>query len=124
MKPKLITLIPILFLISACSSIIHGNNDTIHLNSLEPGTTLYVNNNPRGKDNAMAEVKRGETHKLKASKKGCKDVSLETTEKFDPTTLLGILIDFGIISIPVDLVSGAAWKTEPKTYTLTPICGG
>jgi hypothetical protein len=49
-------------------------------------------------------------------------VSTETTEVFDATSLLGVLLDAGIISIPTDLISGAAWKVDQTTYTVTPIC--
>lgn len=119
---KLFLSISTLMTTSACSTIIHGSHDTLHVNALEEGTTIYIDGSPRGKNSAMAEVKRGKTHVIRATKKGCSDVSIETTEKFYPTTLLGILLDFGIISIPVDLISGAAWKAAPKTYTITPIC--
>jgi hypothetical protein len=59
---------------------------------------------------------------LRAEKEGCESTTSTTTESFDPTSLLGIFIDFGLISIPVDMISGAAWKIEPTTYTLTPVC--
>jgi hypothetical protein len=59
---------------------------------------------------------------VKVGKKGCKDTVSPVSNTFDATSLLGILIDFGLISIPVDLISGAAWKFNPKMYTVTPIC--
>jgi hypothetical protein len=108
--------------LTSCANIIHGTSDQITLNSLEKDTTIYVDGTPRGRDNATVDVKRGNKHTIRATKKGCQDISAETVEKFDATSLLGILIDFGIITIPIDLISGAAWKTEPTTYTISPIC--
>ena len=107
---------------TGCASIMRGTSDTITITSLEEGTVIYVDDIPRGKNQAMAEVSRGEEHTIKATKEGCQTMVLQTGKKFDMTSLLGILIDWEIITIPVDLVSGAAWKTHPKIYTLTPIC--
>lgn len=119
---KRITILIAIFALSGCASIIKGNNDNVHVNSLEKGTTLFVDGAPRGMDSAMVNVKKGKPHALRAEKEGCLPVTGETGESFDGTSLLGILLDLGIISIPVDLISGAAWKIEPTTYTLTPIC--
>lgn len=119
----------VLLLISAsamlstgCASIIRGTSDTITITSLEEGTVIYVDDIPRGKNQAMAEVARGKTHTIKATKDGCQAIVIETGKKFDMTSLLGILLDYGIFSIPIDLISGAAWKTYPTIYTVTPIC--
>lgn len=66
-------------------------------------------------------MKKGNPHTIKVTKKGCQDI-IQTGESFDATSLLGILIGFGIITIPIDLISGAAWQTNPTIYTVTPIC--
>src|SRR5689334_18520420 len=119
---KLSALLLIGLLGSGCSSIIKGNSDTITVNSLEHGTMLYVDGAPRGVDNAVVSVKKGKPHAIRAEKEGCLAVNTETTEAFDATSLLGVFLDFGIISIPTDLISGAAWKVDQTTYTVTPIC--
>lgn len=108
--------------LTGCASVIKGSSDTLTVNSLEKGTTIYVNGAARGVDTAAVSVKKGKPHTIRVEKEGCQPVTAETTESFDPTSLLGILIDFGLITIPIDLMSGAAWKVEPTTYTLTPIC--
>jgi len=121
MVKRFIAVVVVLAL-GACASIIHGTSDQITVNSLEKNTTIYIDGLPRGKDLASADIKRGNTHALRAVKEGCQDNNAQTVEKFDTTSLLGILIDLGIISIPIDLMSGAAWKAEPRIYTVTPIC--
>lgn len=108
--------------LTGCASVIKGSSETITVNSLEKGTTVYVDGAARGLDNASVNVKKGKPHSLRVEKEGCQAVTGDTTESFDPTSLLGILLDFGLITIPIDLISGAAWKVEPTTYTLTPIC--
>lgn len=107
---------------SGCASIIKGNSDRITVNSLEKDAVIWVDGAPRGRDAVTVDVKKGNPIALKATKPGCQDVSVQTTETFDATSLLGILIDFGIFSIPIDMISGAAWKHSPTTYTVSPIC--
>ncbi|WP_190274820.1 PEGA domain-containing protein [Leptothrix cholodnii] len=121
MKLKFLALACVVAL-GGCSSIIKGTSETISVNSIEKGTTIYVDGAARGLDSASVSVKKGKPHSIRAEKDGCQAVTADTTETFDPTSLLGILLDFGIFSIPIDLMSGAAWKVEPTTYTVTPIC--
>jgi hypothetical protein len=120
MKITALLLSPLL--LSGCAGILHGTSDTLSVNSMEDNTIIYVDGTPRGRDTATAQLKRGDDHKITASKEGCRDVSMETTDSFDPASLLGIFWDFGILSIPIDLVSGAAWKTDQAIVTLSPIC--
>jgi hypothetical protein len=108
-------------LCSGCATMIHGTYDNVTVHSLETGTRIYVDGELRGTDWASARVERGKAHTITAEKDGFQSVSIQTTKSFDATSLLGILIDFGLISIPVDLISGAAWKTDPQLYTVTPI---
>lgn len=118
---KLTFLLLVLTLAPSCASIINGNHDTITVNSLEKGTTIFVDNVARGTDSIACEVKRGHPHTIRVEKDGFQSTSIETDESFDATSLLGILIDFGIISIPIDMISGSAWKTDPRMYTVTPL---
>jgi len=60
-----------IFAISACASIINGTSEQITVNSLEKNTTIYIDDVPRGKDIAAADIKRGNTHALRAVKEGC-----------------------------------------------------
>ena len=110
------------FSFSGCASMINGTSDTINITSMTPNAELYVDGNPAGKGTAIVTVKRGKPHFILAKKPGCQDTTIQTGEKFDATSLLGILIDFGIITIPLDMLIGGAWKTEPKTYMVSPMC--
>ncbi|MRI34844.1 hypothetical protein EOPP23_17850 [Endozoicomonas sp. OPT23] len=108
--------------LTGCATTIKGTQDTVTINSLEKGTLIYVDGVKRGYDDAIAQVKRGKVHTIKVTKDGCEDLIIETGETFDSTSLLGIFIDFGLITIPVDMISGAAWKTSPTIYTVSPLC--
>ena len=110
------------FGLSGCASIFSGNSDEIAINSLEKDSVIYVNGRARGKDTAYVQVERGKEHTIVAKKEGCLDTTTETGWSFDPRSLLGIFIDFGIISIPVDFAIGGAMATDPTTYTISPVC--
>jgi hypothetical protein len=108
--------------LSGCASIFSGNSDEISVNSLEDDSIIYVNGTPRGKDSVLVQVDRGQKHSIVAKKEGCQDSMAETGRSFDARSLLGVFIDFGIISIPVDFAIGGAMATDPTAYTVTPAC--
>src|SRR6266849_1110336 len=109
---------------SSCAYLFHGTSDQINIYSGDPQARLYLNDQLIGVGNATATVDRDVHYMLTAKVKGCTDQTLTTGDKFDPTSLLGIFIDLGLVSILViDMAaSGAAWKTYPLSYTVTPIC--
>jgi len=111
----------LVFSSASCASIFSGGRDTITVNSMEPGTNIFVDGALRGKDNASVDVKRGNKHVIRVEKEGFQTITAETGESLDGLMFLGIFIDFGIISIPIDLISGAAWKADPTMYTVTPL---
>jgi hypothetical protein len=107
-----------------CAWMFHGTSDEIHIQSLDPKAELYVNDQPVGIGYATTTVERDKTATIEARAPGCETRTEQTGSKFDGISLLGLLIDLGIISIlVVDMgATGAAWKTYPLTYTVTPIC--
>lgn len=119
MKARYAILLPLIF--SSCASIFSGGRDTITINSIEPGTKIFVDGAFQGENSVSVDVKRGKKHVIRVEKEGCQTVSEQTGEALDGSMFLGILIDWGIITIPVDLISGSAWKTEPTEYTVTPL---
>ena len=76
------------------------------------------------KNQAVYTFKKKENYVIKAEKQGCKTTAITPQKSFDPTTLLGLLIDWGIISILV--VDGAAtgsWQKFAQTsYVVDPDC--
>jgi hypothetical protein len=82
-KRFLLSLVLVVVL-AGCATVIRGTQDVIYVNSLETGTRISVDDTPRGKDTAMAQVKRGQPHTIRASKPGCEDV---TTAPATPSTL-------------------------------------
>jgi len=124
---KTALLVIVSFLISGCASMFHGTNETIYVRSEEPDTVFFANNRQLGKGTSAVTTipkKSLKTTVLRAEKKNCysKSSPIETT--FDATSLLGLFIDYGIISILlVDWAStGAVNQASQTDYILTPEC--
>lgn len=120
--PSIYIIISAAATLSGCASILSGTEDRITINSMTSDTIILVDSIPRGTNSAEVTVDRGSKHIITASKKGCADTSVTTGQGFDHKSLLGIFIDFGLITIPADFFTGAAWKTHPSSYTITPEC--
>lgn len=90
------------------------------------GSKLYYNNEEIGTDTASVQISKKNLKNavLVAKKPGCSDAQTFIPTKFDASSLLGILLDFGIISIlVVDLgVTGAINEAERTTFLLNPTC--
>ena len=110
-------------LMSGCASMFSGNSDEININSVNPNTLVYVNDKLIGRGNVTTTVARGEKHEIRAAAEGCESTVQTTGLGFDATSLLGCLIDFCIISVPMDLAIGGAQKVSPRSYSVQPICG-
>jgi hypothetical protein len=127
-KMKTVSMIVIVaFISSDCASMFHGTKDTIYLRSDEPDTHYYCNDRDLGKGStAFVTIRKADlsSSTLRAEKPGCTTKTTKIDTKFDATCLLGILIDWGIVSILiVDWGSTGAVKRAAQTeYVLTPDC--
>jgi hypothetical protein len=109
--------------LSGCAYMFHGNTDQITIQSADSDAQLYLNNVLIGKGSAAATVHRNQKQTIAAKRQGCTDHMVETGDRFDGISLLGLLLDFGIISmLIVDNGTGAMWKTDPLIYHVNPIC--
>ena len=99
---------------SGCAYMFHGNTDQITIQSADSDAALYLNNVLIGKGSASATVPRNKKQTITAKKSGCTDHVVETGDRFDGISLLGLFLDLGIISmLIVDNGTGAMWKTDP-----------
>ena len=116
-------LVPVLAaaLTSGCASIVNGTNDSVTI-SAPADTAVYIDGQKTGTGDVTASLKRGKTYIVSAQKEGCRSANVETSTSFDKTSLLGILIDFGIISIPLDFIIGGAREIDPKIYSVEADC--
>lgn len=117
----------ILFLFQSCASMFSGTDERIHLKSQQKGTKFYLNGTEfigEGSTSVKISKKKLKDSSIVAKKKGCRDEVIHIDTKFDPTTLLGLLIDFGLISIlVVDLgITGAVKEAERTNYVVDMNC--
>ncbi|MGR5422743.1 hypothetical protein [Vibrio alfacsensis] len=124
MKNRLVIVGLAALLGSGCSTIVNGGNEQLTFSSQEEKTKLFVNGKFVGNDVATLELPRGEKHAVIAKKDGCTTTTLETDYSFQwgKSLLANVLIDWGIISIPTDLITGAAWESNQSIYEVTPSC--
>ena len=109
--------------LSGCATIISGGSDHVTISSGEvDDAKIYVDGTMIGKGNISTPLKRGVQHTIRTEKLGCKNGEKVTGKKFDPISLAGILLDFGIFSIPTDFISGSAMKADQEQYIVTPDC--
>ena len=115
----------LLFNIS-CASMFSGTTEKLHFRSDVPGTKFFMDNEEIGTDNTSVTISKKKLKKVEfyAKKDGCQTRSTGVETKFDATTLLGILIDFGLITILiVDWgINGAVSEAERTNYVLNPVC--
>jgi len=123
MKIKLILTIITCFYFSGCATIISGGSDHVSISSggVEEAT-ISVDGVIIGKENVITPLKRGMIHNIKVEKEGCGDGFRATGKKFDPTSLLGILIDLGIFTMGTDFLSGSIMKADQDQYIVSPRC--
>ena len=119
-------------ILSGCASIFHGTTQTIHVRSEEPETKLYLNDVELGITGsqkgtyAVTSIPKKDLKKavLKATKQDCAPVLSKIETRFDGISLLGILLDYGLISILVVdwAMTGAVTEAARTDYVLTPNC--
>ncbi|EGQ9284366.1 hypothetical protein F7U66_00665 [Vibrio parahaemolyticus] len=105
MRHIALILIPVL---SGCAGMLSQNKDTISI-STEPTASIYIDEKLVGNGNVVVEVNRTQNFEVTTiSECGKKIIYLE--REVDPNILWNILIDFGIGTIPMELLSGTGWK--------------
>lgn len=110
--------------LTGCAAMFNGSSQVMSIRSNIDDAKLYVDESYIGKGNGVATFQKKKSYTIRARKEGCRDGILVPSKSFDPTTLLGILIDWGIISILiVDGAATGAWQKFDQTgFTIDPDC--
>lgn len=113
--------------LSGCAAMFKGTKDTVVFQPMDGQPTSYtLNGAPIGNGTAVsATVKtKGNTKAMvTASRPGCTPVTSPLQTSFAPVSLLGILWDFGIITM--GLIDGAGTGAAVRTDSIqvvTPSC--
>jgi hypothetical protein len=113
-----------LLMTTGCASMFHGSTQQVSVRSNVPGTELFVNEAYVGKDNGVTTFQKSKNYMITARKAGCTDTTIPASKSFDAITLLGVLIDFGVISmLLIDGAATGAWQQFDQTsYVIDPRC--
>ena len=109
---------------SGCATMFNGSTQTVTIRSNDELAKLYVNEEYMGQRNTVYTFKKKENYVIKAEKQGCQTNIVIPQKTFDPTTLLGVFLDWGIISIlVVDGAATGAWQKFSQTsFVVDPNC--
>ncbi len=120
---KLIALFGVLAL-SGCAAMFNGTSQEISIRSNNPEAKIFVNDAYLGKGNVMTSFKKKEEYSIRVEQSECQSVTVPVSKSFDATTLLGIAIDFGVVSIlVVDGVGTGAWQEfDQESYIVDANC--
>lgn len=111
-------------MLSGCATMFNGSTQQVAIRSNQPEAELYVNEAFVGKGNTVTTFKKKEDYLITARMEGCNPVTVPATKSFDATTLLGVFIDFGIITIlAIDGAGTGAWnKFDQTSFVIDPQC--
>lgn len=120
-------LLSIVLISSSCAAMFTGTSETLYVRSDEPSTRFFLNERDLGTGTSAVttvQKKKLNTSTFRVVKEGCHDKSMPIETAFNPVTLLGIFLDWGVVSIVVVdwLATGAVTKASQTQYVLTPEC--
>jgi len=113
---KIYTLIATSITLFGCASMFNGTSQELHVRSNDDNVKFYVNEVYIGKGSAVTTLKKKNEYTIIAKKEGCDLVTQPIAKSFDGTTLLGLFIDLGIVSILlIDGAATGAWQEFDQT---------
>jgi hypothetical protein len=114
-----ILLISVIFL-SGCASMFNGSQQLVTIKT-DKNTEIFIDGRYAGKGYSKRKLARDETHIIRLESGTCTQ-SITTQARFNKMSLLGFIVDLGLVSIPVDFISGAAWNIYPNKINMTAQC--
>ncbi len=112
-------LISIMFL-SGCASMFNGGRQLVTIKT-DKDTEIFIDDRYAGKGYSKRQLARDETHIIRLQSGTCSQ-SITTQAKFNKVSLLGLMIDLGLVSLPIDFMSGAAWNIYPNKIKMKVNC--
>ena len=122
---KSFVLIKLLLLISTltltgCASLFSGKQQAVTVKTTEDAE-IFMNGRYVGKGYTVKQLNRDAQHTIKVVKGDCES-EIMTQPRFNKTSLLGLMLDLGLLTIPTDFLTGAAWNIYPNKISMVPNC--
>ncbi len=110
-------------LLSGCAYILSTDSQDISISTYPPGAQLIITTTGgievfNGTTPAQAHLKRKNKYFVDVTLEGHESKRIYLEQSLNPKTFWNILIG-GIPGLVIDGVSGAIWKLEPETITIT-----
>jgi len=106
--------------LTGCASLFNGQSQHVSIRT-HPDAEIHIDDQFVGKGQRNILLERDKAHEIKVSLNTCEQ-TFSTQKSFNKTTLLGLFVDFGLISIPLDFATGAAWNIVPTRLHMQPHC--
>ncbi len=109
---------------TGCATMFHGATQQVAIRSNMPDADIYVNEAYVGRGSGVTTFKKSSNYMITVRKDGCQAAMVPASKSFDAVTLLGLFIDFGIVSIlVVDGAATGAWSQFDQTsFVVDPSC--
>jgi len=107
-------------LLTGCASLFNGSQQEVRIKT-HKDAEIFINGRYAGTGYTVKQLQRDEQHEIKVVNKGCEE-SLLTQPRFNKISLMGLLMDLGLMSIPTDFLTGAAWNIYPNKVQLNATC--
>ncbi len=122
----LVSIVVAMLSTSGCAALFNGTSTMLHVRSEVEGAKIYFDDEYMGVQDVVVKVSKKDTPIFRAKKDGCTDGVSPAERRFDAVTLLGLFIDFGIVSILVVdwAATGAVRDFARTTYIVNPHCPG
>jgi len=99
--------------LGGCATIICGKHQTIPVSSDPPGARVTADDGTTITTPGQVTLRRGDKHTLVAEYPGMETQQINIDQRLNNWIWAGILLDFGIISIPTDFATGASNELTP-----------
>lgn len=110
----------LMVLLTGCASMFSGSEQALTIKT-HKDAEIFINERFVGSGYASRPVKRDQAHDIKVVLGECQQ-TFTTEARFNKLSLLGLLLDAGLISIPTDFITGAAWHVYPNKIKMMPKC--
>ena len=99
---------------SGCATIMSGNQQKVPITSTPSGAVVSSENGQRITTPGFLILSTKKVHTLVATYPGCDKQQKALFKKLNNWVFADVFWDFGIITIPIDVISGAANELKPK----------
>lgn len=106
--------------LTGCASLFSGKQQDVTVKTSE-GTEIFMNGRYVGTGYTVKALNRDAQHTIKVVKGNC-ETEITTQPRFNKISLLGLVVDLGLFTMPTDFMTGAAWNIYPNKISMVPNC--